>query len=178
MAHREQEDFCIYVRWLLPVAFACKTVLDIGSLDINGNNRKYFFGGAYTGVDVAPGLNVDVVSPAHELAYADGSFDTVISTECLEHDMHWDKTLRNAVRMLRPGGLLLFTCATTGRPEHGTRASFPKDAPLLEGEWADYYRNLTESDIRTAIDVDKVFPSHEFRTNQWPCDLYFWGLKA
>ena len=95
------------------------------------------------------------------------TFDTVISTECAEHDRHFAETLRNMTRMLKPGGLLVFTCATTGRPEHGTRRTTPGDAlPLMSaGDWADYYRNVTEDDFRNAVDVERTFSSFEFSTN-------------
>ena len=55
--------------------------------------------------------------------------------------------------MTRPEGLFTFTCASTGRPEHGTRRSGPQDAPLLmeQGDWGDYYKNLTEEDIRETL---------------------------
>jgi hypothetical protein len=42
MAHQAQQDFCNSVRQLFPDHFRGKTVLDVGSLDINGNNRYLF----------------------------------------------------------------------------------------------------------------------------------------
>ena len=52
--------------WLQPRLRASKRracVLDIGSLDVNGNNRCHFIEPReYVGVDVGPGANVDVVS--------------------------------------------------------------------------------------------------------------------
>jgi hypothetical protein len=66
------------------------------------------------------------------------------------------------------------SCATTGRPEHGTKRTSPQDAPLIE--W-DYYKNLTEEDFREAFDLDKMFSKYEFSTNSQPYDLYFYGIK-
>ena len=74
-------DWC--VRHLGP--FDGRRVLDVGSGDINGNNRQYFGPGCYTGCDLAPGPNVDVVSPCHELPFEPATFDVIISSECLEH---------------------------------------------------------------------------------------------
>lgn len=178
MAHPEQARFCLAVKARFPEYFTGATVLDVGSLDINGCNRPLFEDCLYTGLDLGEGKNVDVVGIGHEYDAPDGHFDTIISTECFEHDQHYPLTLKNIVRMLRVGGLFLFTCATTGRQEHGTRRSLPGNAPLLQGEWADYYRNLTEADIREAILVDTVFPLHEFEVYTGTKDLYFWGIKA
>lgn len=181
MAHPEQQEYCKSVRNKFPEYFKDVLILDIGSLDINGNNRYLFDSSSlYIGVDVALGPNVDFAILGHELAVPDETFDVVISTECLEHDRYWQRTLQNAIRMLRPGGMLLMTCATTGRPEHGTRRTSPENAPLLsevDDDWADYYRNLDESDIRTAIKIDELFKFTEFSVNKKSCDLYFCGIK-
>lgn len=179
MSHKEQQDYCKWVKDILPSFFKNVKVLDVGSLDINGNNRIWFEDSEYTGLDIGPGPNVDVVSLAHEYQAPDESFDVIISTECFEHDMHWEKSLANIVRMLKPGGLFVFTCASEGRPEHGTRRTKPEDAPLLEGfgEWGDYYKNLNEPDIRAAIDVDGIFATAFFQYEPVACDLYFYGIK-
>lgn len=146
-------------------------VLDMGSLDINGNNQVLFDADRlHLGIDIAPGRNVDIVRPAHERGLPDATFDTLVSTECLEHDRHWVKSLQNAIRMLRPGGLLLVTCATTGRPEHGMRRTTPYD-------WANYYRNLDENDIRAEIDVTGLFQFAEFSIGEETHDLYFYAIK-
>ncbi len=181
MAHQEQKTFCERIKARFPWFFEGVFALDIGSLDVNGNNH-YLFSGAtiYLGIDVAHGCNVDIISPAHELALPDSTFDVVVSTECLEHDMFWAKTLQNAARLLRPGGLLLITCATTGRPEHGTQRTSPQDAPLLAergDEWGAYYRNLTEDDFRTAINISDCFQLAEFSIGEPTHDLYFIGIK-
>jgi SAM-dependent methyltransferase len=179
MAHEQQRDFCLMVRARFPQYFTGVWALDIGSLNINGSNRSLFEGSGYLGVDLGVGSNVDFIVPGHKLGMPDESFDTVVSTECFEHDPHYAKTLQNAVRMLKPGGLFLFTCATEGRPEHGTRRTSPGDAPLQQSleEWQDHYKNLTAADIQACIDVNGIFASHEFSTNLVTQDLYFWGIK-
>lgn len=180
MAHVQQAEFCLSVRKTFPTYFSERIVIDIGSLDINGNNQYLFANCLYLGVDVAPGRNVDFVSPGHALALPDESIDTIVSTECFEHDQYYERTLKNIIRLLKPGGMFLFSCATTGRPEHGTRRTTPHDAPLIQGfgEWSDYYKNLEESDIREIIDIDSVFSKYAFSINNETHDLYFWGIKA
>lgn len=178
MAHKEQKEFFLKVRGLYPDRFKNCDVLDIGSLDINGNNRYLFENYQYIGVDVGYGKNVDVVSKGHEFT-SDKTFDIVISSECFEHDMFYKETINNCVNLTKNGGLFTFTCASTGRPEHGTRRTSKQDAPLLEqyGDWYDYYKNLTEDDIRTLLDVDNIFTEYYFEYNPISFDLYFWGIK-
>jgi SAM-dependent methyltransferase len=178
MAHRAQRAFTEAVKTLYPEFFQGRKVLDVGSLDINGSNRDLFDDTCeYTGIDVAEGKNVDVVSIAHEFDAPDETYDVVISTECFEHDPFFGLTLRNIARMLKRGGLFVFTCATTGRPEHGTRRAAPESSPLSLERWGDYYRNLTEEDIRPELDIARIFPTHVFQVNTIDCDLYFYGVK-
>lgn len=179
MAHQQQKNFCNSVKEKFPKFFDQKFVVDIGSLDINGNNQYLFTNSNYMGVDLFCGRNVDVSSKGHELGLPDESVDVVISTECFEHDSHYEKTIKNIYRMLKPGGLFVFSCATTGRPEHGTRRTTPEDAPFIQslGDWADYYKNLNESDIRAIFDIDSAFSGYEFSSQHETHDLYFWGIK-
>jgi SAM-dependent methyltransferase len=172
MAHKEQIQYCSKIRSKYPEYFKDCEVLDIGSLDINGNNRYLFKNYTYIGLDIGAGRNVNVVSRGH-LYSPDFKFDFVISTECFEHDEFYKKTLLNAYKLLKPGGFMLFTCATTGRPEHGTTRTRPKDAPYV----GDYYKNLTESDIKEVWDCDILFSNYEFEVNNRSKDLYFYGIK-
>lgn len=178
MAHPEQADFCKSVKKKFPFLFKGVNVLDIGSLDINGNNRYLFEGyGSYTGIDVGDGKNVDIVCKGHEFDSGMFKFDIVISTECFEHDQHWKETITNGIRLLKSGGLLLFTCATTGRHEHGTTRTTPQDSPLTLGIFNDYYQNLTEQDIKSIPRFAESFREYEFSVNMGTKDLYFWGIK-
>jgi len=180
MAHVNQQKYFERVKSRFPKYFSDVKVLDIGSLDINGN-IKHFFNHPfyYVGVDLAEGKNVDVVSPGH--LYESGFlFDVVTSAECFEHDMYYARTLQNMVKLLKPNGLMIFTCASTGRPEHGTLRSSPSDAPLLQlidDKWANYYKNLTEDDIRAVLDVNDIFIDYGFEYEPSTYDLYFWGIK-
>lgn len=175
MAHPQQIEFCKSVKKLFPDKFINVSVLDVGSLDINGNNRYLFEQYKYIGVDIGEGRNVDVVCRGH-VYDTEQRFDTVISTECFEHDEFYNLTIANMYRLLSPGGLFLFTCATTGRAEHGTRRSSPSSAPFV-AELNDYYKNLTEADIRQIMDFDANFSSYQFSMDAGSCDLYFWGIK-
>lgn len=140
MSHPQQQAFIARAAALHP---ATGPLLEVGSLDVNGTVRPFFPGAEpYVGIDLAPGRAVDVVASGHDFG-PDEAFATVVTTECLEHDPGWDRTLRNIVRVLRPGGTLLITCATTGRHEHGTTRTSPAMSPSTN----DYYRNLTAADV-------------------------------
>lgn len=188
MAHSEQWDFCGYVKTKFPNFFDNKKVLDIGSFDVNGNEEFLFNNCDFYGLDLAPGPGVRIVCSAHEYDAPDESYDTIISCECWEHNPYYRESLNNVVRLLKPNGLFLFTCATTGRPVHGTK-SLEKNCKSKNKNWKtmpnvsidnwdnEYYKNLTESDIREAIDVNSIFSDYEFEVNTKHCDLYFWGIK-
>ena len=185
MAHIEQRDFCFGVKDKYPEFFKNKKVLDIGSLDINGCNRDLFENCDYTGIDVGNGKNVDIVSVGHLYDGPSNYYDTIISTEVFEHDMYYPETIKNVMRMLRPGGLFLFTCAAPGRPEHGTRRQGEHCAPLLlqvSEQWADYYKNLIPEDFKILPNFNETFPNCYFEIKdtdiEIPSDLYFYGIKG
>lgn len=177
MSHKQQQDYCLKIKQQFPEYFINKKILDCGSLDINGNNRYLFESCEYTGIDIGEGDNVDVVSLIHEFDLPDSTYDLIISTECFEHDMYYDKSIKNIIRLLKPKGIFIFTCATTGRPEHGTSKTSKKDSPLTVGDWSDYYKNLNESDIRNVINIEQVFETFEFSIDTTHKDLFFYGIK-
>ena len=178
MAHSAQYEYVSRVRDKFPDRFKNCKVVDCGSCDINGNNRWAFEDFKYLGIDVGSGPNVDIVSPIHKVRLKEPA-DVAISTECLEHDMHYKESIQNMYDMIKPGGLLLITCATTGRGEHGTLRTSPgcSNTSQVEGEWSNYYKNLTEEDFRECLDFDESFSEYEFEVNAAACDIYFWGIK-
>ena len=175
--------------------FTKRKVCEIGSLDLNGTIRYNFQNCEYIGVDLGEGKGVDVVSKGHEYDKDSEYFDVVHCTEVFEHDMYYKKTLQNMVRILKPKGLMFFTCATTGRLEHGTikAGDIEESSPFLVEygeEWCNYYKNLTEDDIREVLDVDSIFEHYQFsktgpkelwmraaEDKEKMNDLRFWGIK-
>lgn len=90
-------------------------VLDVGSLDVNGNYRRMISsrGFSYTGIDITPGKNVDIVVEPYSYPFPSNYFDIVISGSTMEHvkDLHlW---ISEIVRVLKPGGLLSITTHTS-----------------------------------------------------------------
>jgi SAM-dependent methyltransferase len=184
MAHLEHHANCRRVKARFPNFFKGVRVLDAGSLDVNGNNRYLFENCFYTGIDVGEGKNVDQVSLIHEYHAPDGYFDTIISTNCFEHDMYFELSIKNIARMLRKGGLFVVGCATDKTNEHGTVQSDTYSSPLtsmIEG-WENFYQNRSIEDFWNVfggrLKFCDVFPEHAFEIGRQRKDLYFWGLKG
>ena len=197
MAHKEQNQYILKIKDKFPHVFNNQRVLNIGSFIVNGDDESQYFTNCETiGLDIGPGKGVDVVCSAHKYDADDGYFDVIISCECWEHNPFYRESILNAIRMLRVGGFFIFTCATTGRPVHGTPKQDAVDVArgktsqgnaitnwvtmpnVIRKNWDNaYYQNVEESDIRNFLDVDKVFSRYAFETNKEHCDLYFWGFK-
>ena len=175
MAHLQQAQFVDNLRLKLPGYFKNTKVLEIGSLNINGSVRSFFEGCDYIGIDLEEGPGVDIVCAGQDFQAPLQSFDVVCSLECFEHNPFWLETFVNMARLCRPGGLIFFTCATTGRPEHGTARTTPQDSPFTVNAGWDYYRNLTERDFRQQIYFDALFQYSYFSVGASTRDLYFYG---
>lgn len=178
MSHPEQKNFVSTLKNKLPSYFNQKKVLEVGSLNINGTLRDFFADCEYIGLDLDDGPGVDIVCAGQDYDAPDESYDVVCSAECFEHNPYWYETFMNMVRLCKPNGLVFFTCATEGRPEHGTIKSLPVDSPFtISIGWGDYYKNLVESDFTNKVNFKNFFKVHEFSKNEQSKDLYFYGVK-
>jgi len=178
--HIQAKDFTLFVKDIYPNYFINKKVLDVGSGDINGNNKFLFENCEYDGNDVIQANNVTIVSKTKDLLFLDETFDTIISTECFEHDSSYKDSLKKIYKMLKPDGLFCFTCASTGRAEHGTRRTSPNDSYGTIGgidDMQDYYKNLNIIDINEVLDLNKLFSNWQSYYNAESKDLYFVGIK-
>jgi SAM-dependent methyltransferase len=175
MSHPAQHNYIKYVKNKFPDQFSNKQVVEIGSLNINGTVRIFFDNCYYVGLDVAEGKDVDVICEGQKFDAPTESFDVAISCECFEHNPEWVDTFKNMYRLVRPGGMIIMTCATTGRAEHGTTRTTPQDSPLTIGLGWDYYKNLTEKDFREHFNIESMFRNFEFLSQN--TDLYFYGIK-
>lgn len=179
--HPEVCHFTVFVKKALPQFFSNLKVLDVGGGDINGNNRFLFENCDYTANDVSEGRNVSIVCRTASLPFDDASFDVIVSTECFEHDPEHTQSLQKICKMLKPGGLFFFSCASTGRPEHGTRRTTKMDsfgAIANISDMVDYYKNLTPDDINAAIPFSENFSVCDTYYNLASKDIYFIGVKT
>jgi SAM-dependent methyltransferase len=84
-------------------------------LDVGCGRRPYektFFAGAskYIGTDyLSDRSRPDVIATALEIPFIDGSFDTVVSTEVLEHVPDPLRAMREMHRVLKSGGHLILS---------------------------------------------------------------------
>lgn len=120
---------------------AC-SVLEVGSLNVNGHVRDLFPNAAYTGLNDVDGIGVDIVADAAHWT-PNRLYDVVVCCEVLEHAREWPQILATCGAALRAGGQLIVTCAGPGRAPHGQHG-----APLpIEGEW---YANVTVDEVLDA----------------------------
>lgn len=94
------------------------TVIDVGSMDVNGSYRQFFDapGWSYLGLDLEPGENVGRVlqDPYHFSGVASNSVDVVISGQALEHMPRFWMFFLEVFRCLKPGGLCCIIAPSAG----------------------------------------------------------------
>ena len=91
------------------------SVIDVGSKDINGNDRSTFPEPkySYTGCDIVSGPNVDIVLDSPDNWQDIGQFDVVITSSTIEHNRDVYKFVRNLASLAKPGGLVYVHCPFT-----------------------------------------------------------------
>ncbi len=151
MAHPEQMAFFVDVVARFPERFGGR-VLDVGSRDVNGGPHHLIDPRTYVGIDLAAGRNVDVVADGAMLPLPSACVDVAMSSECFEHTPAWEEVVGEMVRTLRPGGVLAFSAAATGRREHGTtRSDGGAGSPGTSARGQEWYRNLTGRRVRRVL---------------------------
>ena len=171
--HTEVKQFVQVIRSKFFYKFRFKKVLEVGSKYINGSVRKYFWFCDYTGIDIGKGKGVDIMG--HLVDVKDKlipNFDTVISTEALEHDKLWRESLQTMYHMLNDGGLLIVTCAGPHREEHGTSNAHSELSP----DTNDYYGNVSVEDFETVL-PPSLFSVYVLQYANGKSDLQFYGIK-
>lgn len=176
MAHQQQRFFVHAIRQLMPHYFAQRSVIEVGSLNLNGSVRECFSECQYLGLDVGEGRDVDLVCHGENYGGAASSADVLISCEAMEHNPQWKKTWLNMLRLVKEDGLLIMTCATNGRRQHGTAEFMPSDSPLTMSQGQSYYRNLVADDFTALLNHDAWFAVWGFFQDHSSHDLYFFGV--
>ena len=174
MAHPDQQAFCLGLQQRFPAFFTGTRVLEIGSLNLNGSVRPLFTDCDYTGIDLGEGPGVDLICDGADYDAPAGSYDVVLSTEAFEHTPRWLEVFQNMTRLVRPEGLVFMTCASTGRPEHGTSRTESWASPFTH----DHYANIGYDEFLQLVQPGYAFSAWDLQYNPDFCDLYFWGVKA
>ena len=95
------------------------SILELGSLDINGTARSILRGDLYIGVDRVAGPGVDVVCDAEHTQFdLDRQFDCLLCTSVLEHTPRWREILTHNLQWLRYDGVLLLSWGAEGNQHH------------------------------------------------------------
>lgn len=147
-------------------------ILDVGGADVNGSVREQIPLAQFTGLDIeaAPGVQIVADAATWRLPAGEHGYDVVIATELWEHAEQWREIIGTMARALDPigPGLLIATCASTGRPPHGAR-----------GEWGvpegQFYGNVSPDDLRT--ELEQWFHEVEVEYNPNPGDAYCWARR-
>ncbi|ACN16080.1 putative SAM-dependent methyltransferase [Desulforapulum autotrophicum HRM2] len=108
-------------KYLGPMCDKPLRIYDLGSFDVNGSYHDLFAEGpwAYSGVDMTPGKNVDIVleNPYRWDEIGSRSADVLISGQAFEHIEYFWITMLEIARILKPGGLCCLI-APSGGFEH------------------------------------------------------------
>lgn len=115
-------------------------VLEVGSYNVNGTVRDIV--AVHIGIDLRQGNGVDLVCGAEDLLqhFVAGYFDSVITTDTLEHVEHWKECLTAINQAVKPGGWWVCTMASPRKGRH----DYPND----------YWRFTTEQ-------IEQAFPGAE-----------------
>jgi len=170
--HNKVKDFLKEVRREYPHKFRLRKVLEVGSHDINGSPRKYFWLCNYTGVDISKGKGVDIVGKFSEIDFHYHRFQVIVSTEMLEHCEEWKEALMKMYLHLQPGGLMIITCAGPDRTPHGLYDRNPESSP----DTVNYYRNISTEDFKSVLTHD-MFEDFVLMYARGKNDLQFYGIK-
>lgn len=120
------------------------SVLEVGSLNVNGTVRDLLPHVNWIGIDRIAGAGVDIV--------ADGAtfdtpyrFDLIICCEVFEHAENWRTIVSNISRLLNSTGRFIGTAAGPGREAHLCSGQPMPDPPT---EW---YENIDPIELEAVL---------------------------
>lgn len=167
--HEQVKTYCESIKNKHPDSFKNKKVLDVGSLDINWNNRYLFENCEYLWIDLWEWPNVDEVRDITKWIVKE-QFDTIISTEMLEHCNNRNKAFENMFKSLKSWWLLLLTAAWEWRWEHWTFTNEPNSAPFTN----DFYDNVPYDWF---VEMSKLWFREYFISKEWNDIRFYWIKK-
>lgn len=167
--HDEPLKFFEFLQKYHAPLFKKKKVLEYGSADVNGSVRPYFKECDYTGLDWRADTGVDVVSLMHEYQGIPESYDVVITSSAVEHDPYWKESIENCLKLLKPGGSLILTCAGPAYEKHHEMCA--PFRPGLPNEF--YYKGISSQEIKVLIEGITSFKDIEDRSDNRDVMLLF-----
>jgi ubiquinone/menaquinone biosynthesis C-methylase UbiE len=114
----ERRQELVFGRLLAGASLSGRSVLEVGCGTGRFSRRIVALGGDLTVLDIGPNLVKavsealsckGVVADACKLPFPDGSFDVVISSECIEHTPDPLEAIRQMCRVCRQGGTVCLT---------------------------------------------------------------------
>lgn len=98
-------------------------VLEVGSFNVNGTVRDIIT--VHTGIDLRKGKGVDLVCKAENLLdhFDVGFFDSVVTTDTLEHVENWKECLTAISKVVKLDGWWVCTMASLAKGKH----DYPND---------------------------------------------------
>lgn len=145
-------------------------VLEVGSLDVNGNLREFFLSNfkSYVGIDMRDGANVDMVVDGHDIKkhFKKESFDLVICIDTLEHDCKFWETVENMRWVLKRGGWLILGAPSLKHPRH----NHPHD-------YYRFFKSAFEVFLEGYEEVYTVEQLYSGDNADLPDQVYGWGRK-
>ena len=149
-AHREGPDLDLIVEW----AAGARTALDVATGGGHVARRLREAGVELTTLDPAAGMQPDVVAPAEQLPFADGSFDLVVSRLGAHHFSDVRAAMREMARVAAKAVVVVDNTFGGGALEEAERVRDPSHVRCytLE-EW----RTLFE-DVGLGIDDVRFLP--------------------
>lgn len=114
---RSKDQYYIHLYFLLQdIQYALQQHASGSLLDIGCGNKPYRelynkYSATQVGCDIvqSDASMVDVICPATALNFSDNSFDTAFCTQVLEHVYDHHAVIKEANRVLKPGGKLILT---------------------------------------------------------------------
>jgi Methyltransferase domain len=161
-AHREGEDLDLLVRW----AAGARTALDVATGGGHVARRLREAGLTVVTTDRSPGMQPDVVGPAEDLPFADGSFDIAVTRVAAHHFEDVSAATRELARVAGDRVLVVDNLFMDDAAEEADRIRDPS-----------HIRNYTEADWRRLLE-DAGLRVAEVRRLPKPIEVEPWLVRA